>query len=792
MSAQLKKIAEIVSAFKHNVETNRGFAIAVCETFGVKPEDSLEKKQEMFSTYFNTATLNKRVQEEVFLSNQTRMEGLMGDIEVWNASHDFKLSIEDALWLLAELSIYGALPYDALANMCKKHFMKGYDSYDYAMQNVAYVMGRELINFLSTNGWYQHKVTQNHPEGLAVNFSKFIIPNNLRREFSFAKNHLPMVVEPRKLVFNKKKWTYQDALGEGVFTRLAFNHEEIDPQFFNLLNRQKYQFNETALQFIVDNIESFLPDRNEGESDSLYEMKVKQFLHKWEQVHLLYSMYNYLGIKDFYILHQADERHRMYPKSSLLNPQGTDLDKAVICFEGEPLTDRGFINAAVAVLGVLNLKVNGVSMDKMLPEARWELFKKEYLPMFYLPWEEFNLKVQDLAINDADSPACFYAMAVEYYHCLRAKEKGLPAIWRCITHSDATASGLQILSANTKDAVIAQLTNLLGGEVTDIYGFVRNGCEGTGEGKIPPGLYTRDGSWKPAVMTPVYGKGHLEDFFNGNEEHANIVKDFLQQFRPYQLTKELARMWDSGWTEYSWYLPDGVKVWSKVTDMVKTFGGKTRKGQRSTRWVERTEERLLTISVFGQDDPVEIVVNIGFLQNIPQEYSCELPPNIVHSEDAFILREMLRRMNYNPATYAWVTKLYLDKSRWTQEETPNRHMVRKMLKHGTQAEVYSSAIIDYIDESSIDLISDALMKELLDRVYGKPCQVAIIHDSFGVHPNYTDRLRETYQSLMIDLFNGRLLEKIQEDIQHATRRIPVRPASKEMLDKAMNSCQSLL
>lgn len=790
MSAQLKKIAEIVCAFKHNVSTNRGFAVSICETFGVKPEDTLEQKQEMFSTYFNAGTFNKRVQEEVFRKNSTRMESLTADIEMWNDSHDFKLSVDDALWLLAELSIYGALPYDALANMCKKHYMKGFDQYDYAMQNVAYIMGCNLINFLASNGWYHHKKTQNHPEGLAVNFSKFIIPNNLRREFMFAKNHLPLVVEPLNLVFNRKKWAYQDALGEGVFTKLAFQHEEIDPKFFNRLNRQKYQFNETALQFIVENIECFLPQRFEDEDDTNYEAKVKQFLNKWEQIHLLASLYSYLGIKDFYILHQGDERHRMYPKSSLVNPEGTDLDKAIICFEGEVLNARGFINAAVAILGVLNLKVKGVSMDKMLPEARWELFKKEYLPMFSLPRDKFIANIKKLAIEQADSPVCFYAMAMEYYECLRAKEAGLPSIWRIITHWDATASGLQILSANTKDTVIAQLTNLLGGEVTDIYGFVRNGCEG--EGKIPSDLYTRDNSWKPAVMTPVYGKGKLEDFFNGNEEHAKIVKDFLQQFRPYQLTKELARMWDSGWTEYSWYLPDGVKVWSKVTDMVKVFGGRTRKGQRAARWVERTEERLLSINVYGQDEPVEIIVNIGFLKNTPQDYSCELPPNIVHSEDAYVLREMVRRMNYNPATYAWVTKLYLDKSRWTQEETPNRCMVRKMLQHGTQAEIFSSALIDYIDESSIDLISDVLMKELLDRVYGKPCQVSIIHDSFGVHPNYADRLRETYQSLMIDLINGRLLEKIQEDIQHSTRRIPVRPASKEMLEKAMNSCQSLL
>ena len=55
MSAKLNRIAELVNTFKHNVETNRGFAVAICESFGVASEDTLEQKQEMFSFYFNAA-----------------------------------------------------------------------------------------------------------------------------------------------------------------------------------------------------------------------------------------------------------------------------------------------------------------------------------------------------------------------------------------------------------------------------------------------------------------------------------------------------------------------------------------------------------------------------------------------------------------------------------------------------------------------------------------------------------------------------------------------------------------
>lgn len=144
----------------------------------------------------------------------------------------------------------------------------------------------------------------------------------------------------------------------------------------------------------------------------------------------------------------VDWRYRIYFKSAL-NPQGSDLQKALIEFgHGKALGERGLFWLKVHVATTFGY-------DKKLPQLRAEWVD--------LHWEQIlnvvNNPLNSQEILDADSPWCFYAACIDL---VAAVQSGNPSTYvsRIPVAMDATNSGGQHFSAMLRDPIGGALTNL--------------------------------------------------------------------------------------------------------------------------------------------------------------------------------------------------------------------------------------------------------------------------------------------------------------------------------------------
>ncbi|WP_297894694.1 DNA-directed RNA polymerase [uncultured Desulfovibrio sp.] len=163
----------------------------------------------------------------------------------------------------------------------------------------------------------------------------------------------------------------------------------------------------------------------------------------------------------FYYPYQLDFRGRIYAVPAYLNPQGTHLAKALLCFaEGKPLGNM----AAVKWLAIHGSNTWGNDKVSLDDRHSWVLQNQDKIkavaddPYNATWWQE------------ADDPWGFLAFCFEWAGYLR---EGLDFVSRLPVAMDGTCNGLQIFSLILRDEIGGAAVNLLPSEKPqDIYGIV--------------------------------------------------------------------------------------------------------------------------------------------------------------------------------------------------------------------------------------------------------------------------------------------------------------------------------
>ena len=165
-----------------------------------------------------------------------------------------------------------------------------------------------------------------------------------------------------------------------------------------------------------------------------------------------------------YFCWDMDSRGRAYPITSSLSPQGSDWNKHLLQFaQGQVIKKDSDMD------GIRFVAANAMGHDKLPINDRiqWtrdnidELVAVGRDPQGQLLW------------TDADSPACFLAACIEL---AEYADQGFGYVSRMPVAVDATCSGLQVLSAVSRDEVGGKMVNLTDSpERHDIYGAVANG-----------------------------------------------------------------------------------------------------------------------------------------------------------------------------------------------------------------------------------------------------------------------------------------------------------------------------
>jgi len=224
-----------------------------------------------------------------------------------------------------------------------------------------------------------------------------------------------------------------------------------------------------------------------------------------------------------------------------------------------------------------------------------------------LMWTQIHEPELEAFAEEAND-SMLYLKAVKALRATQAGEKSGHVMFL-----DATASGLQIMAVLSGCLKTARHVNLINtGRREDVYTEVASEMSLL----LDPSEQVIRVDVKKPVMTHYYNKTRQDTLSDVQQEAFYLV--LAESFEGAEAVKDVINeYWDPGALEHKWTLPDGHVSRVKVTDMVST----------------RIEVDELDHTTF----------TYRFEVNHPSIISTSLVPNIIHSVDVYIAREVVRR-----------------------------------------------------------------------------------------------------------------------------------------------------
>lgn len=357
--------------------------------------------------------------------------------------------------------------------------------------------------------------------------------------------------------------------------------------------------------------------------------------------------------------------------------------------------------------------------DKAFEKATWD----ERLAHF----ATLDLE-SDLIFKESSNSIGLRAAVEAYFKSLRKEPLGY------MTPFDAGSSGLQILSLLVS---CPKSWNLCGGvsdrcvdSYMEFYGSM--GLSGT---------LTRK-KVKASIMTAFYGSTSIpEQYFGSNIDTFYATMEAMAP-GAWDLNLSLQGLWDEIKTnKYDWVMPDNFHC-----------------------CIETNSKDQLPFKFLDQEH--KIIVNVS----TRPEFHKGLGPNIVHSIDGMIVREMLRRCMFT------VSKVKDVIASLDSKETSGkgRDMVKTLWDHYTKSGFLSVRILDYLNEGTMGLVDSLTIAKLIRELPDKPFHVVTVHDCFRCHPNYGNDLRKQYNIIMADINDSTMLKSIASQVTNKvmnTRKI---------------------
>lgn len=386
---------------------------------------------------------------------------------------------------------------------------------------------------------------------------------------------------------------------------------------------------------------------------------------------------------------------------------------------------------------------NQYGHDKMLFEER-------------IAWAEQHLDRLESLVDQAETKP-LYMKGVQ---AIRKAQKGIAT--GHLVGFDACCSGVQIMSTITGCVAGATATGLVDPNVrADAYSTM---TETMNELLHSQGIsvdVSRKQA-KEATMTSFYGSKakpieifgektpELEAFYKAATIVApgawELLQDLLASWQPYKLY-------------HAWKLPDGYDARVKV--------------------MEKKESRIEVDELDHATFTYEYYVNEGTKKGLSNV------ANVVHSIDAYVLRSIHRRCNYDREVVLRAMGFLLDeqdvRAQGLAEQEPRVHCIFDKLDYYlTQYERSGMAdviILNHITSAhEAQFLPDALITKLLEIIESmlayKPFEVITIHDEFRCHANNMNHLRQQYINVFAELADSQILSDILSQIHECKGTFP--------------------
>lgn len=368
---------------------------------------------------------------------------------------------------------------------------------------------------------------------------------------------------------------------------------------------------------------------------------------------------------------------------------------------------------------------NGQDLEKLNFEDRIRWFDQQ----------EAAGNLVDL-IESADDPALYFSGLQAYRDTLDGNPTGYAI------SLDACSSGLQILAILANCEKSARRCGMINtGNREDAYTSLFGDMQEQADFVLSAGRP----DLKQAIMTSLYGStAQPKMLFGEGSKALQLFYHIMETEIPgaWSLNLALKGLWQSWATEHEWQVPDGFEV-SMVVE----------------------ENMINEIQFFGE--PVEVFTKQA--KGTPKGLS--LSPNIVHSIDGMIVREIVRRCYHDPkrirevesACNIAIKRRERRKSASGQGRKKDKEL-RALWERYLASGFLSARVLDLIDEKNVNMISAHRVMELIETLPVDPFPVLAIHDCFRVHPNWGNDLRRQYNRIMHQLAKSNILGDIATQI----------------------------
>lgn len=215
----------------------------------------------------------------------------------------------------------------------------------------------------------------------------------------------------------------------------------------------------------------------------------------------------------------------------------------------------------------------------------------------------------------------------------------------------------------------------------------------------------------------------------------------------WELLQDLLASWNAGATFHAWKLPDGYDAHVKV-------------------FVKR-ESRIEVDELAHATFSYEFYVNEG------QERGLSNVANVTHSVDAYVLRSMHRRCNYDAFKVAramtFIETEMLERTKGTNlPQVYSHEQVDYYVEQYQRSSVADVVILPHLNWDNVRGLTTEHLEKLAAIITGmlqyKPFPIVTVHDEFKAHPNNVNWVRWQYREIMAEIADSNLLDDLLSQV----------------------------
>ena len=255
---------------------------------------------------------------------------------------------------------------------------------------------------------------------------------------------------------------------------------------------------------------------------------------------------------------------------------------------------------------------------------------------------------------------------------------------------------------------------------------------------------------KDAVMTVLYGsiKEPERIFGEGTKEIEAFYKAvFTMAPGAFELLEILRNSWNSYGLCHSWVMPDNHHVHVKVMQTV--------------------EERI-------EVDELNTSFVYRYKENIGKRKGVSNVANVIHSIDAYLVRSIIRRCNYDSKVVE-STQSLIQIELHAREHASYEHVIGVIprevgtaLSRYNDTQMIDAVVIPMITHKNVKSIPTEYLITVLglidEMVAHAPFDLITVHDEFKCSPNHMNVLRWHYKEIMAELAESTILDDVLESL----------------------------